>query len=167
MSGTQCHAQVTNQMSDTIYSSRCLIGKWECNQLILQIHRAFPDAKHKPSSKEAKRAWGTPFLDPLLTLSQSLLPLPRWSFFAKMPQTGERDDKVRAPQLALVCIQPLGTCLYSYLSLYVTVRYLILLASSFYRKHVLLEYTAYTIHNFSLYQFRVIIDLCHQSHFSQ
>ena len=29
MSGTQCHAQVTNQMSYTIYSSRCLIKEFQ------------------------------------------------------------------------------------------------------------------------------------------
>ena len=28
MSGTQCHAQVTNRMSYTIYSSRCLIREF-------------------------------------------------------------------------------------------------------------------------------------------
>ena len=29
MSGTQCHAQVTNQMSYTVYSSRCLIREFQ------------------------------------------------------------------------------------------------------------------------------------------
>ena len=29
MSGTQCHAQVTNQMSFTVYSSRCLIREFQ------------------------------------------------------------------------------------------------------------------------------------------
>ena len=29
MSGTQCHAQMTNQMSFTVYSSRCLIREFQ------------------------------------------------------------------------------------------------------------------------------------------